>query len=101
MAFETLVCKPATVFTTNEHNIEVKPYESISFSGSVRGLSHTIQKVVTENRSDDGSLIVSPHVVKLPQHAQSCTSKLPVSHRQSFHSCRKSCGFTSLPRIKF
>ncbi|KAH3739224.1 hypothetical protein DPMN_045873 [Dreissena polymorpha] len=76
MAFDTLVCKPATVFSTNEHTVEVKPYESISFSGSVRWISHTIQKVVTENFSDDSPLIVRPHVVKLPQHGK--YAKIPV-----------------------
>ena len=52
LAFDTLVCNPFSVKSTNEHTIEFAPYDSITPYGIVRGLfsvSKWILKVLTRS----------------------------------------------------
>ncbi|XP_052777891.1 uncharacterized protein LOC128215224 [Mya arenaria] len=67
-AFDALVCEPITVKSTNEHTVELGPYESVTLNGIARGLKHDVQKIVTENISPDSPYLVRPHVLKAPHH---------------------------------
>lgn len=76
MAFESLVCNPVSVKSTNDHVVEIGPYESVTLHGIARGLNSNVQKVVTENSSSDRPLLVRPHVVQVPQYGN--YAKIPV-----------------------
>ena len=76
IAFDSITCKPCTVRSTNKHKVEVGPYESVTLTGIVRGVSHDIETVITENFDSDHPYIVRPHVVGLPQ--QGTYARVPV-----------------------
>ena len=75
LAFDTLVCNPVSVKSTNEHTIEVAPYDSITLHGIARGLSSSVSKVVTEGFDSESPCMVRPHVVSVQQGSY---AKIPV-----------------------
>ena len=72
LAFDTLVCNPFSVKSTNEHTIEVAPYDSITLHGIAQGLFSSVSKVVTEGFDSESPCMVRPHVISVQQGSYAC-----------------------------